>query len=65
MKIELKIDYEGNPYLELNAGFPRRVEDELLEHFIRKALEKGIEIKNEADMDTRTDYASIRLKNLK
>jgi len=62
MKIELKIDYDGKPYIELLSGREDTMDD-LLQLFIREALEKGIYIKNEADMDTRDDYASIRIND--
>lgn len=67
MKVVLKIDYDGNPYLLLKSEKSLRlsessIEDELLELFVRKAKAKGIVLKNESDMETRNDYMSIRLK---
>lgn len=67
MKISLKVDYEGEPYIVLLSEKPELsltnqcTESELLEFFIRQAKERGVVIKNEADMQTRDDYASIRL----
>ena len=67
MKISLKVDYDGEPYLVLLSQKPalhhteQCTESELLELFIRKAKQRGLIIKNESDMDTRDDYASIRL----
>lgn len=66
MKISLKVDYDGEPYIVLLSEKPalhhaeQCTESELLELFIRKAKEKGLIIKNESDMETRNDYASIR-----
>ncbi len=68
MKILLKLDYDGRPYIVLVSqkslcyNTEQCVESELLEYFIRQARKKGIEIKNESDMESRNDYASIRLK---
>lgn len=68
MRVVLKIDYDGNPYLLLKSEKPQlrlsesSIEDELLELFVRKAKSKGIVLKNESDMETRDDYMSIRLK---
>ena len=64
MRLELKIDYDGNPYIEMvvGTGLHKSAEQQLLELFIRKALECGVRVENEADMDTRTDYASIRIE---
>lgn len=61
MKVILKIDYDGNPYLLLKSEKSQlrlsesSIEDELLELFIRKAKAKakGIVLKNESDMETR------------
>lgn len=68
MKISLKLDYDGEPYIVLfsqksaTGHTDQQVEAEALEHFIRQAKERGLELKNESDMDSRDDYASIRLK---
>lgn len=67
MRILLKVDYDGNPYLLLKSEksqsrLSESSGDELLELFIRKAKAKGIVLKNESDMETRDDYASIGLK---
>lgn len=59
MNLKLKLDYEGNPYLELLSK-QENLEDEALELFIREARKNGIYLKNEADMESRDDYASIR-----
>lgn len=70
MKIALKLDYSGEPYIVLLSEKPTlsRAEQctdaELLELFIRKAKVQGLVIKNESDMDSRNDYASIRLGEL-
>lgn len=67
MKIILKLNYDGEPYIILLSEKPaishneQCTDAELLELFIRKAKKQGIELKNESDMDTRNDYASIRL----
>ena len=67
MEILLKIDYDGEPYIVLLSDMPalshteQCTDSELLELFIRKARQRGLVIKNEADMETRNDYASIRL----
>lgn len=69
MKISLKVDYNGEPYIVMLSEKPANhhtdqcVEAELLEHFIKEATERGVKIKNESDMNIRSDYASIRLKN--
>jgi tRNA U38,U39,U40 pseudouridine synthase TruA len=67
MKILLKLDYDGNPYIvlvsqKLMSTIEQCIEDELLERFVELAFRNGVEIKNEADLDSRTDYASIRIK---
>ena len=68
MKISLKIDYNGEPYIVMLSEKPvnyhtiQCTDAELLERFISEAKERGVEFKNEADFDTRNDYASIRLK---
>ena len=67
MKISLKLDYDGEPYIVLLSEKPalhnteQCTESELLELFIRQAKKRGIVIKNESDMETRNNYASIRL----
>ena len=66
MEIILRVDYDGNPYLQLksNLGYPTdkdTAEAEMLEYFIREGQKRGIHIKNESGSDTRDDYASIRL----
>jgi hypothetical protein len=63
MKITLKIDYQGKPYIELFAG--DHGEDtcqDLLELFIREAKEKGVVIVNEDSYAGCSKYASIRIK---
>jgi len=67
MKILLKLDYDGNPYIvlvsqKLISLEGQCIEDEVLERFVELAFRNGVEIKNEADLDTRVDYASIRIK---
>lgn len=65
MKISLK--YDGEPYIVLLSEKPaihhteQCTDAELLEQFIRQAKKRGLELKNESDMDSRNDYASIRL----
>ena len=67
MKMLLKLDYDGEPYIVLLSETPalhastQCTDSELLELFIRQAKKRGIVIKNESDMETRNDYASIRL----
>lgn len=67
MKLSLKVDYDGEPYIVLLSEKPalhhteQCTESELLELFIRQAKKRGMVIKNESDMETRNDYASIRL----
>jgi hypothetical protein len=67
MRISLKVDFCGEPYIVLLSQKPalhhteQCAESELLELFIRKAKNRGLVIKNESDMDTRDDYASIRI----
>jgi len=68
MKMLLKLNQDGEPYIVLLSEKPplcntsQCADSELLELFIREAKQRGIELVNEADMDTRNDYASIRLK---
>lgn len=68
MKLAIKLDYDGTPYLVMLSEKPANhhtvncAEDQLLEHFIRLGRENGVAMQNEADMNTRTDYASIRIK---
>ena len=73
MKLLLKLDYDGNPYIVLVSHKSislegQCIEDEVLERFVELAFRNGVEIKNEkvytfkADLDTRVDYASIRIK---
>ena len=68
MKISLKVNYDGEPYIVLLSEKPAMhhteqcTDAELLEQFIKQAKKRGLKIENEADMDTRNDYASIRLK---
>ena len=67
MKLLLKLDYDGNPYIVLVSHKSislegQCIEDEVLERFVELAFRNGVEIKNEADLDSRTDYASIRIK---
>jgi len=63
MKIELKIDNNAIPYLELNCSeiIGRDVRSDLLEHFIKLAKEKGLVIKNESDFYHSNNYATIRI----
>jgi len=63
MRIELKIDSKGVPYLELECAtiLGRDVRSDLLERFISLAREKGLVIKNESSLDSANDYASIRV----
>ena len=67
MKIILRVDFDGNPYLQLESGnsYPvdeTTAESELLEYFIREGQKRGIKIKNESGSDVRDDYATIRFK---
>jgi len=62
MKIELKINTNGEPYLELYAGeHGYDVKQELLKLFIKESKEKGLFIKNESGFELSDDYASIRI----
>lgn len=67
MKISLKLDYEGQPYLVLLSEKPaihhteQCTDAELLEHFIRQAKKRGIMLMSETETESRNDYASIRL----
>lgn len=60
MKIKLKLDYDGNPYLELEAD-NETLEDEALKLFIREAEIKGIEL-TDTDSDCGDRFADIVLK---
>ena len=60
MKLELKIDYEGNPYLECYQS-GSGMSDELMEIFIRKTKKEGLIVVNESSFDHVDDYISIRL----
>ena len=68
MKISLKLDYEGQPYLVLLSEKPaighteQCTDAELLELFIRQAKKRGLVLMNEYNMEIRNDYASIRLR---
>jgi hypothetical protein len=60
MRLELRIDYEGNPYIEcFESG--EELEDDLMEIFIRKAKKEGLIIVNENSITTIGNYISIRL----
>ena len=66
MEILLRVDFDGNPYLQLksNMTYPpdeTTADSEMLEYFIREGQRKGVHIKNESDSDLKDDYASIRL----
>ncbi len=68
MKIELCIDKNGIPYIDLDAygtGYCRDVKDKLLELFIKKAKENGVEIQNESEYEFDNTFASIRIKEKK
>jgi hypothetical protein len=62
MRLEICLDYNGRPYIELLSQREKSAEDQLLEYFIREAKYRGIKFVNEANPDTRNDYATIRLK---
>ena len=67
MEIILRVDFHGNPYLQLKSNAPfipdeTTAESELLEFFIREGQKRGIKIKNESGSDVRDDYATIRFK---
>ncbi len=65
MKIELRLDCDGNPYLELYAArLSNDVENQALRLFIRRALDEGIKIVNEAGENGCDNYASIRLREV-
>jgi hypothetical protein len=60
MKIKLKLDYHGNPLLELTSE-NKSLEDEALKLFIREAKLKGIEITSDSDYDD-DKSANIEIK---
>ena len=67
MAIILRVDFDGNPYLQLKSNTPHIPDEttayaELLEFFIREGQKRGIKIKNESGSDVRDDYAIIRFK---
>lgn len=63
MEIELKIDYNGEPYIQLYAGdYKTDTKQDLLKLFIRKAKTQGIVIKDEHEEDYSDDYARIQLR---
>lgn len=62
MTITLKLDYDGNPYLELIAqDYNPSAECQLLEFFIKQARAHGLHIKTESSYEGSNDYATIRL----
>ena len=66
MEILLRVDFNGNPYLQLksNMVYPpdeTTADSEMLEYFIREGQRKGVHIKNESDSELDDAYASIRL----
>lgn len=64
MKIELRMDSNGIPYLELvvQTEYGKKPFNEQgLERFISLARQKGLRIQNESSFDTSNDYASIRI----
>ena len=65
MRIELRMDYDGEPYLlllsEKSATSPT-IASEVLERFISQARRRGIVMKQESSFEFCNDYASIRLK---
>lgn len=65
MNIELHIDERGLPFLRLDAfetNIKKEISNELLEFFIKKARENGIEIRSEVEPDSENLFASIRIK---
>ena len=70
MKILLKVNTQGEPYLSLINNMPslqnscQCLEAEILDNFIRKALTNGIEIRNESSFSTARNYATIRIKEV-
>jgi len=70
MKISLKVDYDGIPYIVLlsekraTSHADQCLEAEVLEHFIKKAKINGIEIINENFDGLGDNYASIRIKKV-
>lgn len=67
MRIELRVDFSGKPYIELiaNKSYPHETAEEgLLQYFIREAKQNGLVIKNESCYETSDGYASIRLREV-
>ena len=61
--ITLKVDYEGNPEIKLEvASYEKVVECELLEVFIRKAIQNGITINRTCFENTCDKHAVISIK---
>ena len=65
MKVDINLDFKGKPYLTLIADSKNSAADKILEYFIREAKYKGVKFVNEANPDTRNDYATIRIKEIK
>ncbi len=57
MKIELKIDYNGTPQIDLSVGASGEIDANLLKHFIRLATENGIEFERAS-----SSFAYIKIK---
>lgn len=67
MNIILRLDYDGEPYIKLEAGSvvftnsQDALNSQVLELFIKKAKQEGIRLVNDSDMDSCNSYASIKL----
>jgi len=59
--IELRLDYDGEPYLRLVVPYGEDLEKQALELFIREARRRGVVVKNESLTETSNCYATIRL----
>jgi len=65
VRISLKVDYDGKPYLLLEAdnGITKDTADDVMKLFIRQAR-KGIVLKQESSFENCDSYASVRLEDI-
>ena len=64
MNLSLNIDKEGNPYLLLES-VGVNIDDQVLELFIKRAYNGGVEIVNKSKEPFTNDYANIILRKKK